>query len=782
MKTINKSYAVKSLNGISYKEKAIKLKSIAKKAIDQKIIVPEVYTDLVSRIDNNEFKITIVGEFSSGKSTLIDALIGKDILPHSTSETTATLTYIHSVESGHPKENKAEILFSNGETKLVDFSILKEYVTAFSKTVDVFSTIENVDVYVHIEDFENNIVIVDTPGLNGTNHYEDRTLQEIAKADASIFVFSPSGIKATELSFMKEELLKHQKSFFFVMNRIDDLHVTEGESVEGKVKILAKDVSARFFDGKKEITNIYGVSALKALAAKDTKIQKLYVDDSNTLTNEDRERLWHESNFEIFLLNLKKYLTNEKETVFINSLAAQLSYQLEEYLQQIEHDLITISPKEVLPAAAIIKDEIDTAKIRFANYEQGLEKNVNSRMDSVENNLKNRLTSIVRFGKQRCEEVKRQINSINTIEEFYRVFGEDGSKSSSIVNSFYDRHFEQLKTDLTNEISSVRNDMLLEIRRLIPNIANLKKSSVDSVNIGRKTFTYSSTNDDVKAQTRVQECDERIAQFNEERREAELKKAKYNQDHVKLKIQENRVQEEIYFVNSRISNLGRRPEPEMVIRTRSKQVERHKWDIRRLFGNKYTTKTEEYTDYDYSAQRDYDDRKEKLKLEKSLKKSQLEEIRKQIESLPNMEYQLECIERKLKREMEEKEYQLNEIKKQNEAREKEKAAGRLAFLNNRKAALINSLQSILANEQSELHRSLRSDAKQCLCNLRGRLTDIIRSYFKEESGIYIKQLNVMLDNISSTIENKKIEQKRNALKVSKKSVNALLVEINSIIK
>lgn len=147
-----------------------------------------------------------------------------------------------------------------------------------------------------------------------------------------------------------------------------------------------------------------------------------------------------------------------------------------------------------------------------------------------------------------------------------------------------------------------------------------------------------------------------------------------------------------------------------------------------------------------------------------------------------MEYQLECIERKLKREMEEKEYQLNEIKKQNEAREKEKAAGRLAFLNNRKAALINSLQSILANEQSELHRSLRSDAKQCLCNLRGRLTDIIRSYFKEESGIYIKQLNVMLDNISSTIENKKIEQKRNALKVSKKSVNALLVEINSIIK
>lgn len=213
----------------AFKEKTSKLKSIAQKALEERIISQDVYDDLVSRIHNNEFRITIVGEFSSGKSTLIDALIGKDILPHSTSETTATLTYIHSVEHGHIKENKAEIFYSDGNTQLVDFSTLKEYVTAFSKTVDVFSTIEYVNIYVHIDNFDNNIVIVDTPGLNGTNHYEDRTLQEIAKADASIFVFSPSGIKATEQSFMKEELLKHQKSFFFVMNRIDDLRKSEGD-------------------------------------------------------------------------------------------------------------------------------------------------------------------------------------------------------------------------------------------------------------------------------------------------------------------------------------------------------------------------------------------------------------------------------------------------------------------------------------------------------------------------------------------------------------------------
>ena len=136
----------------------------------------------------------------------------------------------------------------------------------------------------------------------------------------------------------------------------------------------------------------------------------------------------------------------------------------------------------------------------------------------------------------------------------------------------------------------------------------------------------------------------------------------------------------------------------------------------------------------------------------------------------------------MEREVKEKEYQLNEIKKQNEAIEKEKAAGREAFLNDRKTTLFNTLRNILADEQSELHRSLRSDAKQCLSELRGKLTDIIRTYFMEESGNYIKQLNVMLENISSSVENKEIEQKRNALNVSKKQVSELMDELGRIIK
>ena len=765
----------------SYREKTIQLNSIAKKAFENRIISSDVYDDLVARIQNNEFRITIVGEFSSGKSTLIDALIGQDILPHSTSETTATLTYIHSVEIGHPNENKAEIHFSDGTIELVDFSKLREYVTAFSKTVDVYSNIEYVDVFVHLDRFDNNVIIVDTPGLNGTNHYEDRTLQEISKADASIFVFSPSGIKATEQSFMKEELLKHQSSFFYVMNRIDDLRASEGETVEGKLRELSKDISKCFFDGKKEVTKIYGISALKALAAKDRKIKKLYVDDPHEITDKDRERFWNESRFEDFLIDLEDYLVTEKESVFINSLATQLSLHLEECLQQIEQRLVANSPKKELPAAAIIKDEINTAKSRFDNYEKGLEKNVNTRLDSVEQKLKSNLTTIVRSGDRRCEEVKKQIDSIKTIEEFYRVFGEDGSKSSTIVNSFYDRHFEQLRKMLSDEIAIVRNDMLLEIRKIIPNIANLKKSTIKSVNIGKQTYSYTSASNDSLAQQRVKECEERISQLEKERNRASREKEEIDNKHSTLKRQSIAIQNSISNINYRISSLGRRPDAKLVTRTRPVKVERSFFNPKRWFGDKYTTEEKSYKDYDYSEQKAYDQKRQELISEKSSLDNRLSAIRQQIENLPDMEYELRTIARKIERQLQEKDYQLNEIRKAKETQQKEMAAGREAFLNNRKRTLLNTLNSILTNGQSDLHLSLKNHSLKYLSELRGSLTLIIRNFFKEESDKYIQQLNIMLNNLSTSVENKEIEQKRNHLNVNKQKVIALIKELKTLL-
>ena len=148
---------------------------IAKKEINKKLldIISEVkntksiksypiYMDVLSEteeeIKNNEFKITVVGEFSSGKSTFLNAIIGKDILPHGVKETTATVTYIHNVPTSDALCNKAIIHFSDKslEDKTLDIgndrNALVDYVTTSERQYHVVKDIVSVDIYVQFTD------------------------------------------------------------------------------------------------------------------------------------------------------------------------------------------------------------------------------------------------------------------------------------------------------------------------------------------------------------------------------------------------------------------------------------------------------------------------------------------------------------------------------------------------------------------------------------------------------------------------------------------------------
>lgn len=53
---------------------------------------------LRQRLEDKSFRIAVVGEFSSGKSMFINALVQQDLLSHATQETTAVLTRLVNVQ------------------------------------------------------------------------------------------------------------------------------------------------------------------------------------------------------------------------------------------------------------------------------------------------------------------------------------------------------------------------------------------------------------------------------------------------------------------------------------------------------------------------------------------------------------------------------------------------------------------------------------------------------------------------------------------------------------
>lgn len=126
---------------------------------------------------NVPLMLPLVGEFSSGKTTLINSLTDSKALETATKPTTATIFEIH---FGAP-ENRAEILKTDGNVvEETTISNLKNEVLSDAKVVTVFDKSTRVSPYT---------ILVDTPGISSPNPQHQQTLVDfLPQADALLLV------------------------------------------------------------------------------------------------------------------------------------------------------------------------------------------------------------------------------------------------------------------------------------------------------------------------------------------------------------------------------------------------------------------------------------------------------------------------------------------------------------------------------------------------------------------------------------------------------------------
>jgi len=58
-------------------------------------IISKSLEETLEKLETENFKVVVVGEFSRGKSTFINALLGRDVLPSSALPTTATINSLN---------------------------------------------------------------------------------------------------------------------------------------------------------------------------------------------------------------------------------------------------------------------------------------------------------------------------------------------------------------------------------------------------------------------------------------------------------------------------------------------------------------------------------------------------------------------------------------------------------------------------------------------------------------------------------------------------------------
>lgn len=252
--------------------------------------------DLEERIRKGVFHLLVVGQFKRGKTCLLNALLGVNLLPVSVIPLTSIVTILT-----YGEQLVVEVNFLDGRVESADPKHLAEFVTEGGNPRNI-KGIREVIISYPSPYLKDGVRLIDTPGVGSVyRHNTDVAYQYLPKADAALFLLSvEQPVSQAELDFLKD-VKRYSGKIFFLLNKIDILSESEiGESLEFAANVLREWLETD--------VRVYPVSAKRALDAKMEGTQEELM----------------QSRLPFFTEVLERFLLNEKGRVLLLSVTGHL--------------------------------------------------------------------------------------------------------------------------------------------------------------------------------------------------------------------------------------------------------------------------------------------------------------------------------------------------------------------------------------------------------------------------------------------------------------------------
>ncbi|MBT6049558.1 MAG: GTP-binding protein, partial [Candidatus Scalindua sp.] len=212
---------------------------------------------------SNHFNLVVLGQFKRGKTTLINSLVGNEILPSSVVPLTSIVTILK-----FGNEVKCTIFLNDGTEQDVQLEEIHDYVTE-SGNPENRRGVKCACIEYPIPLLEKGMQLVDTPGIGSTFlHNTETTYEFLDHLDAAVFLMSAD----VPISQVEKELLETIKSstqkIFFVLNKVDNLIPKEIEEMSAYNNNVLKEMGFT-------VQEIWPISARKALEGKTSKDEEL---------------------------------------------------------------------------------------------------------------------------------------------------------------------------------------------------------------------------------------------------------------------------------------------------------------------------------------------------------------------------------------------------------------------------------------------------------------------------------------------------------------------------
>lgn len=195
--------------------------------------------------ENQLIDIAILGQFKAGKTSFINSLVGKPILPVGVIPVTTVITRITRVQ--HGLRERVRVRFLDGTQTEVPLQEI-EYFIAESKNPANVKNVAMVDIELPLFERYHGLRLVDTPGLGSAYKYNTATSEEwLPKVGAALVAISAERPLAESDIRLLRELMEYTPEIILLLTKADLLSPDQqAEVVEFLGATVRKEVNCTF--------------------------------------------------------------------------------------------------------------------------------------------------------------------------------------------------------------------------------------------------------------------------------------------------------------------------------------------------------------------------------------------------------------------------------------------------------------------------------------------------------------------------------------------------------
>jgi GTP-binding protein EngB required for normal cell division len=221
----------------------------------------ERFRDLFAKLADDRFNLAFIGRFSRGKSSLMNAILGRPCLPVGIVPLTSVITTV-----SYGSKDHAVLRFDSSMlTQEIPIAALPQYVTQQGNPGNM-KRIRVAEVQIRADVLRRGFYFVDTPGLGSAIEANTRTTESfLPEADALLIVTSfESPLSEEEIRILRE-VSPSARKIFVAINKQDLASPEEREEV---VAFVRRQLASIFGE---EAPRVFALSARDGLEAKTLK-------------------------------------------------------------------------------------------------------------------------------------------------------------------------------------------------------------------------------------------------------------------------------------------------------------------------------------------------------------------------------------------------------------------------------------------------------------------------------------------------------------------------------